>query len=126
MTKRRLLLTVGFLAMVAVMGWLALWLNSPRHRINEDTVKLIKNGMTQGDVEAIFGIPPGHYTDGGFYFDHSLHNPPTQDRKEWVGKDVAVDVFFDASGKVLRVDHFRVTRSGNEPFLAKLRRWLRL
>jgi hypothetical protein len=101
MTKRRrwLLLSVAFLAMVGVVGYLALWLSSPRPRINGESIKLIKVGMTQEEVEAILGVPPGNYSSGPICF-----FPPgglTPRTELWIGEESAVHVSFDASRKVV-------------------------
>ena len=120
--RRWLLLVSGFLA-VAVAGFLALWLATTQHRINENSVKLIQNGMTQAEIEVVFGVPPGDYSSGGF---RVYWGQKRLDGKEWMGDAVAVDVFFDSSGKVQAVDQYQVFRFPSEPLLAKLRRWLGL
>jgi len=124
MTRRWLLLGLAILA-TAVAGSMVLLLTAPRHRINEDSVKLIQNGMTQAEIEVVFGVPPGDYSSGGLrvYWEEPQKR---LDRKEWTGDAVGVEVFFDPSGKVQAVDQYQVFPFPSEPLLAKLRRWLGL
>jgi hypothetical protein len=36
----------------------------PRDPITQANCDRIREGMTQGDLETIFGVPPGNYTTG--------------------------------------------------------------
>ena len=125
MKRRRLLLLMGLVTTAATMGCLALWLTSLRHRINEESVKLIQEGMTQADVQAVFGVPPGDYSNGGIpiYSRDSDWLEPV-DRKEWIGDAVAVEVFFDSAGKVLHVYQNQVAQFPDESLPTRVRHWL--
>jgi hypothetical protein len=59
--RRWLILAISFMVVTAVMSYLARRGETPDHRINEGSSKLISKGMTQKDLEAIFGVPPGNY-----------------------------------------------------------------
>jgi hypothetical protein len=49
------------IALVAVVAGFYPLLAPMPHRIDPAHFDLIQNGMTQADVEAIFGVPPGQY-----------------------------------------------------------------
>src|SRR5262249_55318271 len=60
--KKWMFLALGILAMTAVVAaYVALGLSAPRHRINDEGFKMIQVGMTQPQVEALLGRPPGLY-----------------------------------------------------------------
>lgn len=146
MTRRRrwLLLGVGSVAVAGVVGYLALWLSGPRHRINMESATLIEKGMTQADVEAILGVPPGDYSSGEIAWEFSEDQPPgtrvgyrlfyykdvrptgIMRGKEWASNECIVVVEFDSSGKVVGVSGYPVLKLPSESMLSKLRRWFRL
>ncbi|HMF16621.1 MAG TPA: hypothetical protein VKE98_05405 [Gemmataceae bacterium] len=145
MTKRkRLLLMFGCLAAVLFVGYVALLLTRPRHRITQENVEAIEIGMLEKEVEAILGGPAGDYSanrNGGQIFVFSANTdvknldivdwPVTADDmvkkrggKFWVADETGVWVHFDESGRVDDMMHGWVYIFTSEPFLAKLRRWL--
>jgi hypothetical protein len=106
------------------VGYLALWLSASRHRINQESIKLIEIGMTQSEVEALLGAPPGNYSVGGISA-HAIPPPPYR-REDWIGDECAVDVYFDSSGNVIGVSVNPVFKVPRESMVAKIRRWLGL
>jgi hypothetical protein len=62
MTRRRLFLASGFVALLlAPLIFFVLVLMGPRHRITPDSFKRIQPGMIEMDVEAILGVPAGDH-----------------------------------------------------------------
>ena len=131
MTKRRrLLLGTSLVATLVVVGVMVLWLAAPKHRINEESFKLIREGMTQQEVEAILRVPPGDYSNGGFVVrvefannGYSLMDDKDQ-KKFWTDNDLQIMVNFDPSGKVHNTRCYLVIPP--ETFLDRFRSWLRL
>jgi SmpA / OmlA family len=137
MRKRLIVLLVG-LTFLLLGGSLAIRLIIPIHRINEDNIKRIKEGMSESEVEALLGAPPGdssaggrvvHYADGGTHPFMRMEGPGLKFFKmaklhavEWVGDVAAVKVWFDASQRVFKVVPGRVI--GEYTFLDRLRRLL--
>src|SRR4051794_23390992 len=80
-----------------------LFLTTPRHRINEDTIKLIKVGMTQADVEKIFGAPAGDYSGGAVWatINDGIGREPREvgAHLDWYGEETGIQVCFDSNGK---------------------------
>jgi hypothetical protein len=126
--RRRGLLLAGLLA-VAMLGALGIvwWAAGPRHRINRETIALVQEGMTEAEVEALFGVPAGNYSGGrgelAFMTGRRLR-ALSPSCKEWVGDETGARVAFDADGRVVW------TLCGvvlyEETLLDRVRRWLRL
>jgi hypothetical protein len=55
MKRKRLLLTVGFLALLLLGGYVTLRLATPRHRITKENIDAIEFGMTEREVEVFSG-----------------------------------------------------------------------
>jgi hypothetical protein len=113
MMRKRLLLMLGCVAAMLLLGYVALWLTTPRHRFTYEDTKGLRPGLTEPDVEALLGAKAS-----------CIRNPRA---KEWYGEGVSVFVFFDKDG---RIEHIG---QGNFPalngpvrdsFLDKLRSWL--
>lgn len=128
--RKRLLLILGCLVAVLLAGYLTLWLTAPRHHITEENVAAIKEGMTEGEVEAILGVKAGDYSSkqtGGQFEDIGTTGPDivkSRGGKYWVGEETGVWVRFDEAGQVADIWPGFFIPSGNESLLAKLRRWL--
>ena len=134
--RKRLLLILAWVASVLLAGYVTLRLTAPRHRITEENIEAIKEGMTEKEVEAILGVSAGAYgskADTGVYL--LLPSRPIlvapvsgvelikrRGGKEWVGADVSLYVLFDEVGRVKEMLVGVV--DGDETFLDKLRRWL--
>ena len=95
--RRRALLMCGLFAGVVLLLCGAVWLMLPRYGITVANAERISPGMTQEDVEAIFGVPPGEY--GRFQHPRAKH--PAW--KTWTGDTVAAQVKFDGEGRVNEV-----------------------
>jgi len=104
MKRRELLLVAGLLIVAAAVGYMALRLSSPRHGINEESIKLIQKGMTEAEVVAIVGLPPGHYGQEGILPDNAAplegDDPrPGNYYKTWSSDSMGILVRFWRLGK---------------------------
>lgn len=60
--KKRFLLKFGLIAVLGLAGFgLYLWWTIPTNGINRASLWRIREGMSQEEVEAIIGMPPGDY-----------------------------------------------------------------
>jgi hypothetical protein len=97
----------------------------PQHRIEKKSVGLIKAGMTQKQVEAILGGPPGDYGP------ESVPTPssgfsiplPSQSMKSWVAGYFAISVVFEEDGTVAWVEESNRMVS-DESWTDRISRWL--
>jgi outer membrane protein assembly factor BamE (lipoprotein component of BamABCDE complex) len=146
MKPKRLLLIVAFFASFLLAGYVALRLTVPCNQITEQSLLAIEMGMTEEQVEELFGVPAGDYGSGGgtgWYSsapkDAAMEKTITYQNKhffegtdfvkflggkEWVGEDMSVYVQFDQAGRVQEVLRGDVSPTRGESFLAKLRHWL--
>jgi hypothetical protein len=62
--------------------------------LSGDNLDLIVNGMTQADVEEIFGCPPGDYTNGEALSWRCGIGSPTFRKKIWTGYGGDIEVNF--------------------------------
>jgi outer membrane protein assembly factor BamE (lipoprotein component of BamABCDE complex) len=136
---RRWLLIFGCLGAILLAGYLTLWLTAPKHRINEHNIAAIDFGMSEKEVEEIFGVPAGDYStkdehwlyiqektrikDGliRIHVDILAKDP---DGKFWKGDESSVWLRFDEAGKVADIWSSWEGPNADQSFLAKLRRWL--
>ena len=131
--RKRPVLALGLLAALLLLagGALLVWVNIPRHHINQEGFEKIQVGMTWGEVEEILGVPPGDYGQGkrstGYIIGEFDPDFPIvhdeQNMEEWSAGDVLVRVVYDREGRVGWKVLGTVTR---EDFFARLRRWLGL
>ena len=125
--KRRVLLSllaVGGLGLVSFFG--LLWLTAPSHRIDAESYENIKKGMTENEVEGIFGVPAGDYDppmkNERIYPVSDLFVPAVPaEAKEWKGRGLVVTIWFDDTGKVF---HSQMRGRYSETFLDKVRGFL--
>jgi hypothetical protein len=137
--RHRLLFGIFFVGAIAVLFLWVLW---PKDRLNEKGFDLIQKGMTQKEVEAILGVPPGDYSNGavamtpevgsGLMFGPgimvSIHEylrdtTPREDgccANFWIGNEQAIQVTFDSDGKTVYTQFFAVYIP--RTYLEKLRR----
>jgi hypothetical protein len=104
---RRPILGVTVLGLVlATAGALLLVLRPPAPRIGSESFDAIRKGMTQPEVEAVIGVPPGDYrtrkwgliidpVGGGTLMMADLHRV-----ESWLGNTGIIHVAFDEDGKV--------------------------
>jgi hypothetical protein len=109
--KRHLLIAVAAaLSMMVVV----LYLRQPD--ISLSAFERIQTGMTEQEVSAILGRPPGESSRNGecsfetkeMWGDRRLFIPS----KLWWGRDFAVVVFFDPEGKVVGARYEKIQRTG--------------
>ncbi len=81
----------------------------PLVRITPGNFARIQRGMTQKQVEAILGGPPGHY-DGVGVLEFPAGHPPDKERGlEWSAIDGDVYVVFDGNGCVFNATFYPST-----------------
>lgn len=122
MTKRRLVWVVACLALAVGLG---IWFVTRPHPVNETNFNRIRVGMTQAEVEAILGCPPGDYATRPWMADAFEEDYQEPDRLEtWASDWGYIRVRFDKSDRVsakeLR-DQFPIPQPG---LLDRLRAWL--
>ena len=130
MTKKKVLfLALGALATVAAISYLTIRLAAPRHRINAESIKLIQKNMTEAEVIAILGGPPGSYARNDLVLPTNMplegdEPGPGRFYKTWWSDQMSIVVCFDSSGKVAGKWAMPVFRLWDESWLEKIRRWL--
>jgi hypothetical protein len=147
MRRRRLLLGAGLLAIAGLAGLLvALLIPRPGDGITEANFGRLRQGMTESEVETVFGCPPGNYGGKAPQFldvtqemykavELYLRLPGDPDRwapftrqeppvcKLWVGRELAVLVVF-RGGKLEERWHEESVADQPEAILNRLRAWL--
>jgi hypothetical protein len=113
----------------AILGVTTYWLLRPTHSddISKANFSRIHNGMQESQVEAVFGVPAGTYTDEVpvLFKNPSKGGTNVKSWKTWRGDHGAAFVGFDYRGEVIE-KYFVQPLRASESFLGKLRRWLRL
>jgi outer membrane protein assembly factor BamE (lipoprotein component of BamABCDE complex) len=102
MTKKKLLfLAFRVLAIVAVAACLMIWLTVPTHRINKESLKLIREGMSQEEIAAILGAPPDSVkSDRNLEWEQIWQRVhPGYRIEQWTGEDIVISVVFDSTGR---------------------------
>jgi transcriptional regulator with XRE-family HTH domain len=130
--KRKLMLAIAGLAVAVVAVPLGLHVWSQRHApgrfIDQEHCARIKKGMTQEEVEAILGVPPGVYTKKQlFFFDmRSFSMLGAGERvATWTGDQGLVDVVFDEHGAVEFSQFEQGTELRGPSYLEQILTWLR-
>src|SRR5688572_28634593 len=78
--KRRIARTALLLAVAGILFFYPL-IAPPAHRIDESHLAMVRPGMTEADVEGIFGVPPGEYDwavandAGAIWLDLAIQSP---------------------------------------------------
>jgi hypothetical protein len=79
------------------------WLDpgGPAHRVNLYTAEKVRQGMTQRQVEGMFGVPPGDYSaQPGANHPEGVPSRPGLRREDWTADEGGAVIFFDAEGRV--------------------------
>ncbi|MCI0381273.1 MAG: hypothetical protein L0215_27120 [Gemmataceae bacterium] len=103
---RRTILIVGTFTSILISVYLHYSLTTPRHRITEDSFAKIGAGMTEQEVEAIFGAPAGDYGPGKAYRIPRVSGAlefvkeAVAPAKEWLAGEFAFRVGFASDGRV--------------------------
>jgi hypothetical protein len=108
MRRRKLLVMLAGMAVVATAGAVAPW--SQPDRITRENFARLNTGMSRAEVEAILG-PPGDYTtsplgDMGEAIDHDAEtgerDAPGVDGLVWVADAGIIEINFDRAGQACR------------------------
>jgi hypothetical protein len=94
---------VRIAAALSVLALATVWFALPRPGINHSNFQRIKAGMTQADVEALMGCPPGDYSDDNAFLwaygeGWGVRNAGMD--ACWTSNDGLVSASFDANGLV--------------------------
>ena len=103
-----------------------IWSFHTPHHINHEGFEKLQIGMTEAEVEAVLGRPAGDYAMvASIYYDnfHGASHPQSEAR-QWNSEEGSITVYFDA-GRIVHTEYHDVWVL-EEPFLSKVRRWLRL
>jgi hypothetical protein len=128
--KKRVLIHLGVLAVVAVAGWVLLaWLLGPTNIITMDQFAKVGEGMTETEIVELLG--PGSESSGRFRLKqrHEMvgmafvsDRQMSSFRKWQTNEGTTISITFDRDGKVAMMSHSELTES----WLDKIRRWFRL
>jgi len=112
-------------SLVAVVPAGLFWSTLPRHAISKQNIAMIRPGMTQKQVEALLGGPPGDYGPESVASEsHGISIPLPSERDEaWIAGFTAVSVRFGEDGRVVSVQEF-ARLVGEETWTEKVQRWL--
>jgi hypothetical protein len=97
-----ILLAVMVAAVAGVVCLLRVRTADPAHRVNPYTATRVCLGMTQADVERVFGGPPGDYSSEmrGHHAEGVPDRPPRLRREDWTGDEGGAVVYFAEDGRV--------------------------
>ena len=119
-SRRRWFVIAAFLIFAGSVG---LYFVLPGCPVTRQNAAKIQPGMAKQQVEALLGGPPADYSSGLYEPVLEDLNGGWLDRREWVGKDTAVLVWFDDQHKVA-FKRPREVQPVNQGFWAWLRRLL--
>jgi len=109
MKKKRLLCLSLLIILAIFLHW---WFFPNPPRINRESYKLISNGMSRSEVEAIFRAPPGD------------HGSPKYNGKLWpdiwYGDRIAIKIFFSPEDKVEGTVIFAIGRPQERTWFQKI------
>jgi hypothetical protein len=123
--------TTQALAAICLFGVATPVISQEAGRINWKNYEKIRKGMTEKDIEKIFGVPFGQYTSGkisclvptaSITLQISTNRIPDSllsskgaglslSHKAWVSNELGVWVFFDDQGRVFATRGYPVTRA---------------
>jgi hypothetical protein len=129
MTRRAKIITVGAVLAAGAALWLFVFPN-PGHGINRRNFRLIRVGMTEGEISNLLRVPPGHYAtthgtgDIGHVdlesFPRGAKQPEGGTMKDWIAEDCGISVVFDREGKAYLVMYVKYPQNSTSIF-----NWLR-
>jgi hypothetical protein len=125
----RRILCISSVSLIAVV--VGAWLLVPRSRINLENFKQIKEGMSQGEVEALFGGPPGDYANwphpkriNQFVALVLQGNDDDMVHRFWLGEEGVVKVVFDSHARVISAEFFPSDDLGEARFESPSKRFM--
>ena len=130
--KKTLQIAVAIFLMLMLMAgayfFYADIVSRPTARLATENFALVKNGLTQTEVEALLGGPPGNfgrYANGGFMTLEGYLSPPGSIELIWCDDNNRFEIYFDQQKRVVGY-HRRAgySQGGQEGFFAWCRRQL--
>ncbi len=103
---------LGTLVVIAVIVGGGVWRALPKSSLSPDRFAAVKVGMTEAEVEAVLGAPPGDYSSGGLTTFTVMNHP---NNKSWLGPEQGITVFFDNVGRVVDKTTYSVQRPRATP-----------
>jgi hypothetical protein len=116
MSKRRVLLGAGLLALLGLAGLVAWLTPHPGAGITQENTERIRPGMSEAEVEAVLGCPAGNYSGkdvdvlqekgelAAGWSGNAWDGPVAY--RLWVGDELAVLVFFRRGRVAWHQTHF--------------------
>lgn len=100
--RRKLMIALALIFAICVGAFIWLQPFSSAQRINPYTAMKIRIGMTQGQVEAIFGVPPGNYSTAldADSPEVPVTRRPELRREDWMSDEGGAAVYFGPDGRV--------------------------
>jgi hypothetical protein len=115
--------------LVPLAGTLACFLYSGRYSINPTLYEKVRCGMSEKEIEAIIGFPPGHYCKRGMGVPVIVESMGqyTDHVSCWVGSnDCWIGCWLDERGFVTGKYRAIIKWDSDEPTMNRLRAWLGL
>jgi hypothetical protein len=129
-TRRRILACIAVLTCLGLAVLTFLFMGEGRpwidqgERIDEATFDRIEDGITQKEVEALLGQPPGDYKTQRIVEDFEYDLGWPRSHLEWRGNYGTIRVWFDKRERVCRKE-FVGTHPLQPSFRDRLNRWYR-
>lgn len=127
--RKRILLRVGLLILIASAGFcLLVWL-IPSPRVNMKAFGELRNGMSKAEVRAVLNCQPGDYGDAASEFRISAEMPEkiidrdAEATEQWTSAKAAIRVWYDAEDRVL-LGMFQGTGEEEPSLLDRIWRWV--
>jgi hypothetical protein len=117
-----LVLVVTTIVAAVYLGWHQL--AGSGHRINPYTAMKVRVGMTQREVEAIFGAPPGNYSaePKADQPQAPVDRRPDLRREDWMTEEGGAVVYFGRDGRVADFTLW-VVPGGKMSARERIRKW---
>ncbi len=100
--KRPIVLILVAAVLIAAVYFGRLYLAGSGPRVNPHTAMKVRLGMTQSEVERIFGAPPGDYSSGptADQVQAPADRRPDLRREDWMTEEGGTVVYFGPDGRV--------------------------